>query len=61
MRKILFGGAFDPIHNGHINMAELASKQLDADVIFLPTKSAVWKEASTEVKHKIKMVSPMHI
>ena len=56
MRKILFGGAFDPIHNGHINMAELASKQLDADVIFLPTKSAVWKEASTEVKHKIKMV-----
>ena len=36
MRKILFGGAFDPIHEGHIKMARNASKQFDADVIFVP-------------------------
>ena len=56
MKKILFGGAFDPIHDGHINMAEIASKQLNADVIFLPSKTSVWKEASTPAEHKIKMI-----
>ena len=56
MKKILFGGSFDPIHLGHTHMAACASKQLDADVIFLPTAAAIWKEESTPVEHKIKMV-----
>lgn len=57
MKKILFGGSFDPIHLGHINMAELASKQLDADVIFLPSKISVWKKDSIDIKHKINMIN----
>lgn len=57
MNKILFGGSFDPIHLGHINMALQASKQLDADVIFLPSPVAVWKTDSIDVEHKIKMIS----
>lgn len=56
MNKILFGGSFDPIHLGHINMAEQASKQLDADVIFLPSKVAVWKSDSTDISHKVNMI-----
>ena len=56
MKKILFGGSFDPIHLGHTHMALCASKQLDADVIFLPSKAAVWKKESTPVDHKIRMV-----
>ena len=56
MNKILFGGSFDPIHLGHINMAEQASKQLDADVIFLPSKVAVWKNDSTDINHKVNMI-----
>lgn len=56
MNKILFGGSFDPVHLGHINMAEQASKQLDADVIFLPSKVAVWKSDSTEITHKVNML-----
>ena len=56
MKKILFGGSFDPIHLGHTNMANCASQQFDADVIFLPTAAAVWKKESTPVEHKIKMV-----
>ena len=57
MNKILFGGSFDPIHKGHINMALEASRQLDADVIFLPSKIAIWKKDSTDIKHKINMIN----
>ena len=56
MNKILFGGSFDPIHLGHLNMAEQASKQLDADVIFLPSPISVWKDKSVEIEHKINMI-----
>jgi len=56
MNKIVFGGAFDPIHNGHIEMAVQTSKILDADVIFVPSKNAVWKESSIAKEHKKKMV-----
>lgn len=53
---VLFGGAFDPIHNGHINMALEASKQLDADIFFIPARISVWKSESAPIKDKIKMV-----
>ncbi|MCR5184974.1 MAG: nicotinate (nicotinamide) nucleotide adenylyltransferase [Bacilli bacterium] len=56
MNKILFGGSFDPIHLGHISMAEAASKQFDANVIFLPSKISVWKNDSAPIEHKIKMI-----
>lgn len=37
MRIILFGGSFNPIHNGHIQAAKLAMKRIGAKkVIFLP-------------------------
>ena len=53
---VLFGGAFDPIHNGHINMAKEASNQLDADIFFIPARISVWKNESAPVEDKIKMV-----
>lgn len=57
MRNIvLFGGAFDPIHNGHINMARQASNQLDADIFFIPAKISIWKSDSCPIEDKIKMV-----
>ena len=56
MNKILFGGSFDPIHLGHINMALNAAKQLNAQVVFLPSKVAIWKKESTDAAHKIKMI-----
>lgn len=38
MNLLLFGGAFDPIHNGHLFIAEAARAVLQADrVIFLPS------------------------
>ncbi|MCQ2087226.1 MAG: nicotinate (nicotinamide) nucleotide adenylyltransferase [Bacilli bacterium] len=56
MKKILFGGAFDPIHNGHINMALSAAKQIGGEVIFIPSKVSVWKTKSVDAKSKKEMV-----
>lgn len=53
---ILFGGAFDPIHLGHLHMADAASKALDAEVIFIPARISVWKSDSAPVEDKIKMI-----
>ena len=53
---VLFGGAFDPIHNGHINRAEEASRQLDADVFFIPARISVWKSDSAPIEDKINMI-----
>ncbi len=56
MNKVLFGGAFDPIHLGHINMAKSASEELDADVIFVPAPISIWKKSSVSVEHKCAMI-----
>jgi nicotinate-nucleotide adenylyltransferase len=49
-RLIVFGGSFDPIHNGHLRIAQAASMALNADVVFVPARTPRWKtpEASPE-------------
>lgn len=38
MRIGVFGGAFNPVHNGHINLAECYMKELQLDkIVFIPT------------------------
>lgn len=56
MNRIIFGGAFDPIHNGHLNMAENAKKALDGEIILVPARISVWKENSAPVADKIAMI-----
>ncbi len=56
MNHIIFGGAFDPIHLGHMNMAQKAAKELNGDVFFIISRISVWKENSAPVEHKIKML-----
>ncbi len=56
MNRIIFGGAFDPIHNGHLNMAENAKKALDGEIILVPARISVWKENSAPLEDKIAMI-----
>ena len=56
MNKIIFGGAFDPIHNGHINMAKNAMKTLNGEVLFVPARISVWKDNSAPIKDKMAML-----
>ena len=56
MNRIIFGGGFDPVHLGHINMALAAKQALKGEVIFVPAKVAVWKEESISQEHKLNML-----
>ena len=56
MNRIIFGGGFDPIHLGHINMALVAKQALQGEVIFVPAKVAVWKNESVNQDHKLAML-----
>ena len=56
MNIIIYGGAFDPIHNGHLNMADMAQKNLNGEVYFVPAPISVWKETSAPIEDKINMI-----
>ena len=46
MKKIgIMGGTFNPIHNGHLVMAQTAYEQFDLDqILFMPTKNPYYKK-----------------
>ena len=55
----IFGGTFDPIHNGHLIIAEAAGESLALDqVLFIPAGSPRLKdrEVSTPACHRLRMV-----
>jgi len=55
----LFGGTFDPIHNGHLKLAQLAKNRLQLDrIIFIPSGDPPHKAGKkvTEKKHRLAMV-----
>ncbi len=58
MKKvILFGGTFDPIHQGHINIALAAKKQLNADkVVFILSRAPRWKTPTVETSDRLEML-----
>ena len=60
MRKIgIMGGTFDPVHNGHLLIAENAYEQLALDQVrFIPTGRSPHKQGKkiTDGAHRLRMV-----
>lgn len=60
MRKIgIMGGSFDPVHNGHLLIAENAYEQLALDEVrFIPTGRSPHKQGKkvTDGVHRLRMV-----
>lgn len=58
MKKILIiGGSFDPIHNGHIEIALKAQSKLKVEEVwFLLAKTPRWKKLTTAQNDRIKML-----
>jgi len=55
----LFGGSFDPIHLGHLLMAEQFRSELDLDLVkFIPAKISPFKQSYTPTpdKHRLEML-----
>jgi nicotinate-nucleotide adenylyltransferase len=57
MKRILLGGSFDPIHDGHYIMAEVAKEQIGADIVeFVLAPRSRWKEGAIDVNDRIAML-----
>ena len=57
MKTIIFGGSFDPIHNGHIKLAQKALEVINADrVVFMVAKNPRWKSKRTDDEHRYNML-----
>ena len=53
---VVFGGTFDPVHNGHLRMAEAAAKKFNASLIFVPSKAPRWKSPEVSSNHRLEML-----
>lgn len=56
MNIVIFGGSFDPVHLGHIKIAQFVAEEYNATVYFVPAKISVWKSESVSIKDKLAML-----
>lgn len=53
----IMGGTFNPIHNGHLILADTAFRKLALDkVLFIPSGNSYMKENVLETKKRVEMV-----
>ena len=57
MRCAILGGAFDPIHSGHVNVAEavMAAHSFDR-VLLLPSGEPPYKRVQASREERLEMV-----
>ena len=59
LRRVLYGGTFDPVHSAHVTVAEAAGNLLAADVVsFVPSADPPHKSAGphASARHRLEMV-----
>ena len=55
MRVLIYGGSFDPVHNGHLQVAEEASKDYD-EVWFTPCFVSLYGKVLTPFHIRVEML-----
>lgn len=54
---IIFGGTFDPIHNGHLALAHKLFEVFKSEITFMPANTPPYKEKSgTSKEHRLAML-----
>lgn len=54
----IMGGTFNPIHNGHLALAQAAYEQICLDkILFMPSGISYLKNGVLDVRHRINMTS----
>jgi len=55
-RVIIFAGVFDPVHKGHISIAQNALRQHGSELVFLPERVPQHKHGATDYKKRVSML-----
>jgi len=51
----LYGGAFDPVHRTHVQIASMVQNRFNLPVWIVPTNKHPWNKQTTDLQHRIKM------